>query len=115
MPVVCLPGLTRTGADFHELARALAGDSAEPRRVIAVDSRGRGRGRSDHDRKPGNYNLAVELADLAAVLTAPEIGRTVFVGTSRGGVLAMLLAPMRPTAIAGVILIGPVTEAQGVI
>src|ERR1700737_766549 len=80
LPVVCLPGLTRTGADFHELARPLAQDPAEPRRVIALDSRGRGR--SEYDRKPANYSLAVEVADLVSVLTALEIDRTALVGTS---------------------------------
>ena len=51
---MCLPGLTRTGADFDELARTLAHDPAKPQRAIARDSRGRGR--SDYDRKPANYS-----------------------------------------------------------
>ena len=113
LPVVCLPGLTRTAADFHPLAIALAGDPAEPRRVLALDYRGRGE--SEYDRNPENYILAVELADLSAVLIALDIPRAVFVGTSRGGLLAMMLAAARPTAIAGVALndIGPVIEAKG--
>jgi pimeloyl-ACP methyl ester carboxylesterase len=113
LPVVCLPGLARTVADFDELAATLAGDAATPRRVVALDSRGRGG--SDYDRNPANYTLQVELADLLAVLTALGIGRAAFVGTSRGGLLAMLLAAARPTAIAGCVLndIGPVIESKG--
>jgi pimeloyl-ACP methyl ester carboxylesterase len=113
VPVVCLPGLARTGADFDALAQALAGDRKRPRYVVAMDYRGRGR--SDYDRNPLNYNFATELADVLAVLTALDIGPAVFVGTSRGGILAMLLASARPTAIAGVVLndIGPVIDVQG--
>jgi pimeloyl-ACP methyl ester carboxylesterase len=112
-PVVCLPGLARTVADFEDLALALAANDARPRRIVAVDYRGRGL--SDYDRTPANYNLAVELSDLLAVLTALEIGPAVMVGSSRGGILAMLLAAARPTAIAGVVLhdIGPVIEPKG--
>jgi pimeloyl-ACP methyl ester carboxylesterase len=115
LPVVCLPGLARTTADFDALASALAGPKASPRAVYALDSRGRGR--SDYDRNAGNYNFAVELADLIAMLTALGIGRAVFVGTSRGGLLTMLLAAARPTAIAGAILndIGPVIEPKGLV
>ena len=115
LPVVCLPGLTRTEADFDVLAGALASDARRPRYVLAVDYRGRGE--SDYDRNPANYNLAVELADLIAVLTALGVGRAVFVGTSRGGILAMLLAAVRPAAVAGVVLndIGPVIEPKGLV
>jgi pimeloyl-ACP methyl ester carboxylesterase len=113
VPVVCLHGLARTTADFHALAAALSSDPAEPRWVLALDLRGRGQ--SEYDRDPDNYILPVELADLSAVLTALEIAPAVFVGTSRGGLLAMMLAAARPTTIAGVVLndIGPVIEPKG--
>ena len=113
VPVVCLPGLARTVADFEALAPALASDARHNRRVIAIDSRGRGR--SDYDSNPANYNLAVELADVATVLTALGVEPAVVVGSSRGGILAMLLGVAHPTALAGVVLhdIGPVIELSG--
>jgi pimeloyl-ACP methyl ester carboxylesterase len=112
-PVVCLPGLARTAADFHALAMVLAGDADEPRPVLALDYRGRGR--SDYDPDPDNYTLPVECADVLAVLTALEAAPAIFIGTSHGGLIVMMLAVERPTAIAGVILndIGPVIEPQG--
>lgn len=115
LPVVCLPGLTRTGADFDPLATNLMANAAQPRRIVAIDYRGRGQ--SDYDRNPDNYNVTIELADVLAVLTALGIGPAVFVGTSRGGILAMLLALARPTAIAGTVLndIGPVIEPRGLV
>ncbi len=113
LPVVCLPGLARTAADFDALAEVLSSPDARGRRVIALDYRGRGQ--SEYDRDPANYNFQVELADLLAVIAALDAAPAVFVGTSRGGILAMLLAAMRPTAIAGVVLndIGPVIEPKG--
>ncbi len=111
VPVICLPGLARTAADFDALAPALTEGGA--RRVLAIDYRGRGL--SEYDDEPANYNLTVELADVLAVATALECLPAVFVGTSRGGILTMLLAAQRPTAIAGAVLndIGPVIELQG--
>ena len=113
LPIVCLPGLTRNGSDFHEVATALAHDAAQPRLVITIDSRGRGR--SDYDSNPDNYVFPVELADVLAVISALEIGPAVFLGTSRGGILTMLLGAVRPGAMAGAIIndIGPVIDAQG--
>jgi pimeloyl-ACP methyl ester carboxylesterase len=115
VPVVCLPGLTRTVSDFAALAPALANDTALPRRVIAVESRGRGQ--SDYDSNPENYNLAVELADVATILTALGVRPAVFIGSSRGGLLTMLLGVAHPTAIAGAVLhdIGPVIELKGLV
>jgi pimeloyl-ACP methyl ester carboxylesterase len=114
VPVVCLPGLARSGADFEELATALSTDPRWARRVFAIDARGRGR--SDYDPDPAKYNLAVELGDVLAVITALGIGRAVFVGTSRGGILTMLLGVARPAALAGCVLndIGPQIETPGV-
>ena len=115
LPVVCLPGLARTTADFETLGAAIAGDASHPRRVLALDYRGRGL--SDHDPDPAHYSVAAELDDVLAVLTARAVPSSVIVGTSRGGLIAMTLGAVRPTAIAGVVLndIGPVIEPQGLL
>ena len=115
LPVVCLPGLARTSADFHELALALAEDEAAPRRVIALDYRGRGL--SEYDRNWKNYDIRVELDDLMQVLVATGIDEAAFVGTSRGGLLTMALAVARPAAIRGVVFndVGPVIDARGLL
>jgi pimeloyl-ACP methyl ester carboxylesterase len=115
LPVICLPGLARTGADFERLARALSDTPANARSVFAVDSRGRGR--SDRDPDPANYNVGVELNDVLTVMATLAIGPAVFVGTSRGGILTMLLASVRPDLLAGAVLndIGPVIEPQGLL
>src|SRR5829696_4470182 len=71
LSIVCLPGLTRNGADFHEIATSLTRDAAQPRLVITIDSRGRGR--SGYDPNPENYSFLIELADVIAVISALEI------------------------------------------
>jgi pimeloyl-ACP methyl ester carboxylesterase len=115
IPVVCLPGFARTAADSHELALALSGDEARPRRVLALDYRGRGRSGFDKDWR--NYDIRVELDDLMQFLTAAGIEEAIFVGTSRGGLLTMALAAARPAMIKGAVLndIGPVIDARGLL
>jgi len=113
LPVVCLPGLARTEVDFEALAQHLASDSKHPRQVFALDYRGRGL--SSHDPDWQNYNLATELTDVVTVLTTLGIQQAIFVGTSRGGLLTMLLAASHASFIAGAVLndIGPVIEPNG--
>ncbi len=110
LPVICLPGLARTADDFDAVARTLA---LAGRRVLAIDYRGRGL--SDRDADPKKYDLAVESADIQSMLAQERIERAIFLGTSRGGIHAMLLAAFRPELLAGVILndIGPVLEPVG--
>jgi pimeloyl-ACP methyl ester carboxylesterase len=115
IPVVCLPGLARTSADFHSLSAALAGDETRSRRVISVDYRGRGR--SEWDRDWRRYDVRVELEDVLQVLTAAGIEEAIFVGTSRGGFIGMGLGAVRPALLRGVVLndSGPVIEARGLV
>ena len=112
-PVICLPGLARTSADFHELALRLSTDPRVPRRVVACDMRGRGR--SEYDATPANYDVAIEAQDILSIMAAMGVVKAAFVGASRGGLQTMVLAAMRPTVIAGGVLvdIGPVIEGKG--
>ena len=115
LPVICLPGLARTHLDFLELATALADAPTRPRRVVALDYRGRGL--SDYDSDWTHYDIRIELDDVMQQLAALGIGHGIFVGTSRGGLLTMAMAAARPAMIKGAVLndIGPVIEAAGLI
>ena len=113
LPIICLPGLTRNAADFHDIALRLSGQ--EKRQVIVLESRGRGL--SDWSPKGADYTIPQELADLVHVLDLLAVRRAHFLGTSRGGLITMALATIRPDLIASSILndIGPVIEAKGLL
>jgi len=113
--VVCLAGLTRNSVDFHELALHLANDEQAPRAVLALDYRGRGM--SDYDPDPRNYNPLTEAEDAIAGLIAAGVGHASFIATSRGGLIAMILSAMRPSVIRAVVLndIGPRIGAKGLL
>ncbi len=113
LPVVCLPGLSRNARDFDDLARHLATHPQRPRRVLAFDLRGRGR--SDWDQDIAHYTPIVEMQDVLDGMAALAVDRAVVVGTSRGGLIAMLMSVARPSVLAGVVLndIGPALEPRG--
>ncbi|MEX2691215.1 alpha/beta fold hydrolase [Rhizobium mongolense] len=112
-PVICLPGLTRNSRDFHQLALILSKNPERPRRVIALDYRGRGRSAWDDNKQ--NYNLGVEANDVLTACSAFGITQAVFIGTSRGGLILHLIAEMKPELLASVVLndVGPVLELEG--
>jgi pimeloyl-ACP methyl ester carboxylesterase len=113
--IICLPGISRTAEDFRVLLEAISSDKKNSPRAIALNSRGRGF--SDRDQNAANYSVPVEVKDLLTVLDAEKIGRAVFVGTSRGGILTMVLAAVRPQVIAGAVLndIGPILDMEGLL
>lgn len=110
VPVVCLPGLTRNAKDFETVAPRLA----EARRVLAFDFRGRGRsGRAD----PATYRPDQEVADTLHVLDSLGIERFAIIGTSRGGIAAMVMAARALPRMAGVLFndIGPRIDKAGLL
>ena len=111
-PVVCLPGLTRNARDFEPVAAHFVGLG---RRVIVTDSRGRGLSQWDPD--PRNYNARIEMEDVVDLLAGLGVPRAALVGTSRGGILAMLMALAAPELIDRTVMndIGPHIELAGLL
>lgn len=106
-PLLALAGLTRDGRDFDYLARHLDGV-----RLIRLDSRGRG----DSDWTGADtYTVAQEARDALALLDHLGIERAAIVGSSRGGLLGMVLAATAPGRVAGICFndVGPVLERDG--
>ena len=107
VPVVCLPGLTRNARDYAALAATLA----PGRRVIAVDFRGRGE--SGQAKDAMSYVPATYADDVRGLLVEAGIERFVAVGTSLGGLVAMLLAGDGVLRGAVINDVGPEIESAG--
>ena len=111
LPVICLHGLTRNSKDFEDIAPAIAGWG---RRVVVPDVRGRGQ--SDRDPNPPNYQPKIYARDVIEMMAELGIDRAVFLGTSMGGIITMTLMAIRPKAIAAAILndVGPEIAPEGI-
>ena len=111
LPLLCLSGLTRNAKDFEPLLSWLPLD----RRVVCPDYRGRGKSQYADD--PSTYTPLQELADQIALLDHLGIARVAVIGTSRGGIIAMLMAALHRQRIASAVLndIGPRIETKGLL
>ena len=97
-PVLCLPGLTRNAKDFEPVADAFAGDW----RVIAMEFRGRGK--SEWDPRPERYAPPTYAADVVKFLDELGIADAVFVGTSLGGIVTMMVGATDGERVAGALI-----------
>jgi pimeloyl-ACP methyl ester carboxylesterase len=109
LTVLCLHGLTRNIADFE----FIAGHLSARYRVIAADQRGRGK--SQRDPKSANYRPTTYVADMFGLLDHLAIERVAVIGTSMGGIMAMLMGAMQPRRVQGIVLndIGPEVPMAG--
>ena len=107
--VLCLHGLMRNSRDFEDLALHLAARY----RVVVPDVRGRGL--SARDPNFNNYQIPVYLTDLLSLFAGLGIERLSIIGTSMGGLMAMVLAVMQPQLIASIVLndVGPELDPVG--
>ncbi len=102
--LVCVHGLTRTGRDFDELARALSSQF----RVVCPDVVGRG----DSDRlpDPALYSMRQYLSDMVTLIARLDVEAVYWLGTSMGGLIGMALAAQSGAPVAKLVLndAGPV-------
>lgn len=84
--LLCVHGLTRTGRDFDEVARALCGQF----RVVCPDVAGRG----DSERLPDPmlYGVPQYVGDMVTLVARLDVEGVSWLGTSMGGLIGMALA-----------------------
>jgi len=107
-PIVLVPGLPSTAADWAELPEKLA---AREHRVIAYDRIGYGySSRPDPDAKdePDHHTLESNTSDLRDLLDALSIERATLVGWSYGGEIVQTFALQSPERVTHLVLVGSV-------
>ena len=106
LPVVCVHGYTSSAEAFNAMARRLQ----DRTHIVAMDVRGHGESGWSSE---GAYQYADQAGDLAALVDQLGIERFVLIGTSMGGVIAMVYAAQHADRLRGLALndIGPEVEA----
>jgi pimeloyl-ACP methyl ester carboxylesterase len=108
-PLICIHGLSGNAHNFDTLAAHLAPDY----HVISIDVRGRG----DSQWGPADeYNHTTYSSDLAALIDRLQFSRVSLIGTSMGGMIAMLYAGGYPERVDRIVLndIGPEADSAGI-
>ena len=108
LPLLALGGLTRDSRDFDYLERRLPTGV----RLLRLDSRGRGQSAWSG---PSTYTVPREAHDVVNLLDHLALDRVAILGTSRGGLLGMVLAATHKHRLLGLCLndVGPVLERAG--
>ncbi|MCJ2178193.1 alpha/beta fold hydrolase [Novosphingobium album (ex Hu et al. 2023)] len=108
--LLMMHGLTRNSADFEPLAAHLAGRY----RLIVPDQRGRGL--SEWAPDPAQYRPDVYSQDMLALLDGLGIERAGLIGTSMGGLMAMVMNALRPGLAQAVVFndVGPELDPAGI-
>ena len=107
LPLLCLPGLTRTMADFDYLIPHLP-----PLRLIRMEYRGRG---ASQWTGAASYTVPQEGKDALELLDHLGLPKAAILGTSRGGLIGMLLAAVAHDRLLGLCLndVGPEIHRPG--
>jgi pimeloyl-ACP methyl ester carboxylesterase len=107
LPVLCLAGLTRSSTDFDFLTPHLPDV-----RLIRADYRGRG---GSEWTGAATYTVPREAKDALDLLDHLGLEQAAVLGTSRGGLIAMVLAATTKARLLGILLndVGPVLERAG--
>lgn len=107
MPLLCLAGLTRTMADFDYMIPHLP-----PVRLIRMDYRGRG---ASQWTGAASYTVPQEGKDALELLDHLGIAKAAILGTSRGGLIGLMLAAVAKDRLLGLCLndIGPEIHRPG--
>lgn len=107
LPLLCLPGLTRAMSDFDYLIPHLP-----PLRLIRMDYRGRGA--SDRT-GAATYTVEQEAKDALRLLDHLGVAKAAILGTSRGGLIGMVLGAVAHDRVLGLCLndVGPEIARDG--